>query len=72
MVGQPIAANPMRLDLEEAGGMLKPPVFILNAVLDGAGAVWCGWFAGIPSMPTVPGSNCARPCMGSKPRRPMW
>lgn len=39
MVGQPIAANPMRLDLEEAGGMLKPPVFILNAVLNSAGAV---------------------------------
>lgn len=33
-VGQPIEANPMRLDLEEAGGMLKPPVFIVNAVLN--------------------------------------
>lgn len=34
MVGQPIDRNPMRLDLEEAGRMLKPPVFIVNAVLD--------------------------------------
>lgn len=35
MVGQPIDRNPMRLDLEEAGRMLKPPVFIVNTVLDG-------------------------------------
>ena len=35
-VGQPIEHNPMRLDLEEAGAMLKPPVFIVNAVLNGA------------------------------------
>lgn len=34
MVGQPIEKNPMRLDLEEAGGMLKKPVFIINAVLN--------------------------------------
>lgn len=34
MVGQPIDRNPMRLDLEEAGRMLKPPVFIVNAVLN--------------------------------------
>ncbi len=34
MVGQPVENNPMRLDLEEAGRMLKPPVFILNAVLN--------------------------------------
>ncbi|MDH7490444.1 MAG: nickel-dependent lactate racemase [Anaerolineae bacterium] len=34
MVGQPIDRNPMRLDLEEAGRMLTPPVFIVNAVLD--------------------------------------
>ena len=34
MVGQPIENNPMRLDLEEAAGMLKPPVFIVNAVLN--------------------------------------
>ncbi len=34
MVGQPIENNPMRLDLEEAGKMLKPPVFIVNAVLN--------------------------------------
>lgn len=33
MVGQPIGHNPMRLDLEEAGRMLKAPVFIVNAVL---------------------------------------
>jgi len=33
-VGQPIEHNPMRLDLEEAAGMLKPPVFIINAVLN--------------------------------------
>ena len=35
-VGQPIASNPMRLDLEEAAGMLKPPVFLVNAVLNGS------------------------------------
>jgi lactate racemase len=34
MVGQPIEANPMRLDLEEAAEMLEPPVFIMNAVLN--------------------------------------
>ncbi len=34
MVGQPIDKNPMRLDLEEAGRMVKPPVFIINAVLN--------------------------------------
>jgi nickel-dependent lactate racemase len=35
-VGQPIEHNPMRLDLEEAGRMLKPQVFIVNAVLNSA------------------------------------
>jgi nickel-dependent lactate racemase len=34
MVGQPINKNPMRLDLEEAGQMLKKPVFLINAVLN--------------------------------------
>ena len=34
MVGQPIEKNPMRLDLEEGAAMLKPPVFIINAVLN--------------------------------------
>ena len=34
MVGQPIESNPMRLDLEESGRMLKKPVFIINAVLN--------------------------------------
>ena len=34
MVGQPIEKNPMRLDLEEAGKMIKAPVFIVNAVLN--------------------------------------
>jgi nickel-dependent lactate racemase len=34
MVGQPIENNPMRLDLEEAGRLLKAPVFIVNAVLN--------------------------------------
>jgi lactate racemase len=34
MVGQPISDNPMRLDLEEAGRMLKPAVFIVNAILN--------------------------------------
>ena len=33
-VGQPIEKNPMRLDLEEAAALLKPPVFIVNAVLN--------------------------------------
>lgn len=36
MVGQPIERNPMRLDLEEGAGMLKQPVFIVNAVLNSA------------------------------------
>jgi len=35
-VGAPIESNPMRLDLEECGRMLKPPVFIVNAVLNSA------------------------------------
>ncbi len=35
-VGQPIDSNPMRQDLEEAGRMVKAPVFIVNAVLDSA------------------------------------
>lgn len=39
MVGQPIEQNPMRLDLEEAGAMLKPAVFILNAVLNSSAEV---------------------------------
>ncbi len=34
MVGQPIADNPMRQDLEEAVRMLKNPVFLINTVLD--------------------------------------
>lgn len=34
MVGQPIEQNPMRQDLEEAGKMLKPKVFIINAILN--------------------------------------
>jgi nickel-dependent lactate racemase len=34
MVGQPIESNPMRLDVEEAGEMLEPPVFIVNAILN--------------------------------------
>jgi nickel-dependent lactate racemase len=36
MVGQPIERNPMRLDLEEGAGLLKAPVFIVNAVLNSA------------------------------------
>jgi len=35
-VGQPLEHNPMRMDLEEAAGMIKAPVFIINAVLDSA------------------------------------
>jgi lactate racemase len=34
MVGQPIQDNSMRLDLEEAGQMLRRPVFAVNAVLN--------------------------------------
>lgn len=34
MVGQPIENNPMRLDLEEAGAMVRGKVFIINAVLN--------------------------------------
>jgi lactate racemase len=33
-LGSRIENNPMRLDLEEAGRMVKPPVFIINAVLN--------------------------------------
>ena len=36
MVGVPPEQNPMRLDLEEAAGMIGKPVFIVNAVLNGA------------------------------------
>ncbi len=36
MVGQPIERNPMRMDLEECGRMLKPAVFIVNAILNSA------------------------------------
>lgn len=35
-VGQPIDRNPMRLDLEEAAAMIRPPVFVVNAVLNSA------------------------------------
>jgi lactate racemase len=31
-VGRPVEHNPMRLDLEEAGRLVKAPVFIVNAV----------------------------------------
>jgi lactate racemase len=34
MVGRPVAENPMRLDLEEAAGMVRGRVFVVNAVLD--------------------------------------
>ena len=33
-VGRTIEQNPMRLDLEEGGHMLKPAVFIINAILN--------------------------------------
>ncbi len=36
MVGVPPERNPMRLDLEEAAEMIGKPVFIVNAVLNGA------------------------------------
>jgi nickel-dependent lactate racemase len=35
-VGQPLEANPMRMDLEEAASMVQAPVVILNAVLNSA------------------------------------
>jgi nickel-dependent lactate racemase len=41
MVGQPIERNPMRLDLEESGKMIKAPVFIINAVLNSATQAVC-------------------------------
>lgn len=34
MTGRPPEENPMRLDLEEAGEMLKKPFFIVNTILD--------------------------------------
>jgi lactate racemase len=37
--GQPAEKNPMRLDHEEAGRMLKPQVFIIDSVLNTAGEV---------------------------------
>jgi nickel-dependent lactate racemase len=39
MTGQPIDRNPMRLDLEEGARMLKPPVFIVNAVLNSSNKI---------------------------------
>jgi len=36
MTGRPVEENPMRQDFEEAGALLGPPVFIVNAVLNGA------------------------------------
>ena len=36
MVGQPCEANPMRLDLEEAGALVGKPAFIVNAILNPA------------------------------------
>jgi len=47
MVGVPPDQNPMRLDLEEAAGMLGKPTFIVNAVLNGALEV-TGLVAGHP------------------------
>jgi nickel-dependent lactate racemase len=47
MVGQPIGGNPMRLDLEEAGHMLRPDVFIVNTVLN-SGQEVVGVVAGDP------------------------
>jgi lactate racemase len=35
MTGRPVEENPMRQDFEEAGAMLRPPVFIVNAILNG-------------------------------------
>jgi nickel-dependent lactate racemase len=34
MVGRRAEDNPVRMDLEEAGAMLRAPVFIVNAILD--------------------------------------
>ncbi len=34
MTGRPADENPMRLDLEEAGALLRKPFFIVNTVLD--------------------------------------
>jgi len=34
MTGRPPAENPMRLDLEEGGALLRKPFFIVNVVLD--------------------------------------
>jgi lactate racemase len=34
MVGQPVDGNPMRLDLEECGEMIRKPVFVVNAILN--------------------------------------
>ena len=35
MTGRPVEENPMRQDFEEAAAMLRPPVFIVNAILNG-------------------------------------
>lgn len=35
MTGRPAEDNPMRQDFEEAGAMLRPVVFIVNAILNG-------------------------------------
>jgi nickel-dependent lactate racemase len=36
MVGRPVELNPMRLDLEEAVGLLAGRLFVVNAILDAA------------------------------------
>lgn len=69
MVGQPIDSNPMRLDLEEAAGMLKPKVFLVNAILNHrkeviqivAGNPVAAHRAGVAASAGIYGVNVSRP-----------
>jgi nickel-dependent lactate racemase len=69
MVGRPCEKNPMRLDIEEAAGMLLRPFFMLNAVLDRKLDV-LGVFAGHPIEAHRKGAEfCAGICGVRPPRK---
>lgn len=69
MVGQPIAKNPMRLDLEEAAQMLTAPVFVVNAVLNSALEV-VRIVAGHPIVAHREGAQISASIYGAKIPRP--
>ncbi len=69
MVGQPIARNPMRLDLEDAAQMLTAPVFLVNAVLNSALDV-VRIVAGDPIVAHREGAQISASIYGAKIPRP--